>query len=431
MNSEFDRDLAKYAEVIVKVGLNLQPGQRLLLGAPTFFYFLDGIPVHLAPLIRVITATAYKAGARLVDVMWTDEETRLARFLHASQDSLDEYPTWRVTAAEEYAERGDAVLMVYAHDVDMFAGIDPEIISSVSEAAARQFQPLMEHIGRGSMNWCMFSAPVPGWAAKVFPDLGADEQEKRLWETIFKICRVNTEDPVVAWRDHVDQLVARSDYLNVRRYVELVYQDPGAGQGTGQGTALTVGLPAGHRWLSGRLAARNGISFTANLPTEELFTMPHAERVDGVVSGTRPLSFGGELIEDLTLTFKNGQVIGSSARRGESALQSLLDTDAGARRLGEVALVPNSSPVSQTNLLFYNILIDENAASHMALGQAYRFCMAGGEEMSDEEFEAAGGNHSLIHADFMAGSGTLDVDGITSDGQAEPLMRGGEWAFEV
>jgi aminopeptidase len=305
MSLNIDRELTKYAEVIVKVGLNLQPGQRLLIGAPAYFYFLDGMPIQLAPLVRRVTEVAYKEGARFVDVIWTDEETRLARFQHAARDTLDEYPTWRVKAAEEYARNGDAVLMAYAHDAGMFADVDPEIIDLAARTAARNLQPLMEHIGRGSMNWSMFSAPVPGWAASIFPEVEPAEQQARLWQAIFKMCRVDASDPVSAWSDHTDDLVARSEYLNAKRYSALKYAGPG--------TSLTVGLPEGHRWLSGRLTAQNGISFTANLPTEEVFTMPHAERVDGVVSGTRPLSMSGSLIEDFALRFEEGRVTGFTA----------------------------------------------------------------------------------------------------------------------
>jgi aminopeptidase len=230
-------------------------------------------------------------------------------------------------------------------------------------------------------------------------------------------------DPIAAWEDHINQLVARSDYLNHKQYVALKLTAPG--------TDLTVSLPAGHAWQSGRTTSETGIAFTANIPTEEVFTLPHKDRTEGVVSATMPLSYGGSLMEGFSLTFAEGRVVNVTAAKGEAHLRKLIETDEGAGRLGEVALVPHSSPISQSGLLFYNTLFDENAASHIALGRAGKYNIAGGEEMSEEAFGAAGGNHSLIHVDFMIGSGEMDVDGVTDDGTAEPVMRSGEWAFAL
>jgi aminopeptidase len=254
----------------------------------------------------------------------------------------------------------------------------------------------------------------------VFPALPPPQQLSRLWETIVRLCRLDAPDPLAEWQAHIASLAARADDLNRKQYAALRY--------TGPGTALTIGLPKGHVWISARSESRNGIAFTANIPTEEVFTLPHKDRVDGVVRSTKPLSYGGQLIENFSLEFANGRAVNVTAERGDAVLRQLVETDAGAARLGEIALVPHNSPISQSGLLFYNTLFDENAASHVALGSAYKFTMAGGEGMDDALFESAGGNRSATHVDFMIGSSELDVDGITADGRSEPLMRGGEWA---
>jgi aminopeptidase len=269
----------------------------------------------------------------------------------------------------------------------------------------------------------IITAPVDGWTEKVFPDLSLEDGKARFWDTIFDICRVKEPDPVAAWREHVDGLVARCDYLNRKQYTALEIAGPG--------TDLIVGLPGGHVWRGGSLTTQGGITHIPNLPTEEIFTLPHKDRVEGVVTATKPLSYGGTLIEGFSLSFCDGQVVEMEAEKGEESLQQLLETDEGVRRLAEVALVPHSSPISQSGLLFYNTLIDENASSHIALGRAFKFSIENGEGLSDAEFAALGGNNSLIHVDFMIGSGEMDVDGVTDGGAVEPVMRAGEWTFEV
>lgn len=421
MSSEFEQNLDKYAEVIVRVGLNLQPGQRLLIGMPIFGIY--GTPLELAPLVRLIVAKAYQVGARLVDVMWNDDQLRLIRFQHAPRDSFEEFPTWRADAAFEAAKAGDAVLHIYAENPDLLVEQDSELVAIFHQTNWKHIESTMDLVVKNAMNWTAVTAPVDGWPEKVFPDLPPDSRKAKFWDTIFEICRVKRADPVSAWKDHVNELVARSDYLNHKRYAALKLTAPG--------TDLTVGLPRGHIWRGARMTSQNGIDFTANIPTEEIFTIPHKDKAEGVVTATKPLSYGGILIEDLSLTFSEGRVAKATAKKGEESLHKLLETDEGASRLGEVALVPHSSPISQSGLLFYNILIDENASNHIALGRAYKFGLENGEAMSDDEFAAVGGNHSLIHIDCMIGSGEMDVDGLMEDGTAEPIMRGGEWAFEV
>jgi aminopeptidase len=264
------------------------------------------------------------------------------------------------------------------------------------------------------------AASSPGWAARVFPRRSAEAAAARLWEEIGRLCRLDTPDPMAAWETHLSGLERRAAYLNKRRYSALKY--------TGPGTDLTLGLPEGHIWVSGRTASRAGIPFTANLPTEEVFSIAHKDRVDGWVRSSKPLSYGGTLIDGFSLRFSEGAVVEMKAEKGEAVLKRLLEADNGARRLGEVALVPHSSPISQSGLLFFNTLFDENAASHVALGNAYKFTLQGSESMSQEDFEKAGGNRSSVHVDFKIGSGDLDIDGVLPNGSTEPLMCKGEWA---
>jgi aminopeptidase len=420
MASEFEENLEKYAELIVKVGLNLQPGQRLLIGSP----LLDCLtPLEAAPLVARVVKHAYQIGARFVDVLWTDHQLDLIRLEHAPRDSFSEYPAWQVNAALDYLKRGDALLAIVAHNPDLLIHQNLDLLATMQQTGFSHSQPIMDYIVRNETNWLGVSVPVPGWSAKIFPDVPVELQDAKLWDTLFEICRVKHSDPVAAWQSHIQQLVVRSEYLNLKQYKSLHMMGPG--------TDLMVGLPKGHIWRSGQLKSGNGISFIANMPTEEVFTMPHKDQVDGFISATKPLSYGGALIEDFTLTFNAGRVIQAVAKRGEDRLRNLLDTDEGASRMGEVALVPHSSPISQSGILFYNILIDENAANHIALGRAYKFSMNKGESLSDDEFAAIGGNHSAIHIDFMVGSGAINVDGIQEDGTTESIMRNGEWSFDI
>ena len=414
---DFARKLELYAELVVKVALNVQPGQRVLIIGPLAN---GGASLEAAPLARQIANAAYKAGAPLVETIWGDEEMMLGRFKHAPRDSFDQYSAWLPKALEQHVQAGHAIVSLTANDPDLLKDEPPELVSAVHQAASRDVRPFREHISRNETNWAVVAAATVGWARKIFPGLSPEAAVSQLWEAIWKMTRLDTPDPVEAWEMHLANLSARAEYLNRKRYDALKY--------TGPGTDLTLGLPKGHLWVSGRTKTRRGIPFTANVPTEEVFSIAHKDRVDGVVRSSKPLSYGGTLIDGFSLTFEKGRVTNMKADRNGDMLQRLLDTDDGARRLGEVALVPHSSPISHSGLLFYNTLFDENAASHVALGNAYKFTLSGGNEMNQDDFEKAGGNRSVIHVDFMIGSGDLDVDGVLKDGSAEPLMRKGEWA---
>jgi aminopeptidase len=402
----------------VKVALNLQPGQRLLILGPLAI----GVSFEAAPLVRSIATSAYRAGSPLVEVIWGEEALLLTRF-GAAPHTLGECSAWLPKALTEHVDGGGAVLSIYANDPDLLKNEPPDAVGVFQTATSRAMQPFRELISRNRTNWAVIAAAGAGWAAKVFPDLHPPEQVARLWDEINRLCRLDRPDPIAAWRTHIDELAARADFLNRRHYDALRYSGPG--------TDLKIGLPSGHLWVSGNTVSRSGIQFTANLPTEEVFTIPHKDRVDGSVRSTKPLSYGGALIEDFDLRFDGGRVVDVKASRGEAVLRQLVATDGGAARLGEVALVPHSSPVSQAGRLFYNTLFDENAATHVALGAAYKFTLRGAEAMDEEAFAHAGGNRSVIHVDFMIGSGDLDVDGVRENGETEPLMRGGEWSTAV
>jgi aminopeptidase len=410
---EFSQSLQKYADVVVRIGLNLRAGQRLLIFAGIFDY----------PLVRQIIASAYKAGARYVDVIWDDEESTHIHLKNAPQSSLSEIPNWLLNAALEYIERGDAYLGIASANPDAFADVDPERIKTHRTSTLKKMEKAYDYVMRDAINWCIVSSPTKEWASKIFPDVTGEQAMEKLWEAIFQTCRVDQPDPVDAWIKHIASLKKRSEYMNTKRYSALHYKAPG--------TDLTVGLPEKQLWLAAQMKAENGIDFTANMPTEEIFTLPHKDRVDGTVCASRPLVIAGTVVEGFALTFQNGRITHVTASKGEDTLRKLIETDEGSKSIGEVALVSNSSPISQRGHLFFNTLFDENAASHIAIGRAYRFTMDGGNEMTEEEFQANGGNFSLTHNDFMVGSEKMDIDGIQEDGTREPVMRAGEWAFEV
>ena len=408
---EFDQMLEKYADVVVRVGLNLRKDQRLSI---------QGI-LEDAPFIRKVTESAYKAGARYVDVLWTDERSTRIRFEHADPETITEMPDWMLVRYEEYCKRGDARLAILSTDPDLLEGIDSDLIAKNRKARMEKFEPLRKY--ENVANWCVAATATPEWARKVFPDLSTKKAQTKLWEAIFNACRIDVPDPIQAWKEHTDNLIKYKNYLTSKKYNSLHYKAPG--------TDLTIGLADNHVWMGAQESFKNGITCTVNLPTEEVFTTPHKEKANGVVTASRPLNLLGAMIEDFIITFENGRAVKVTAKKGENDLRKLIETDEYACRLGEAALVPNSSPISQRGHLFYNTLFDENAASHLAVGNAYRDTIVGGTEMTDEDFQAHGGNKSLIHTDFMIGSAEMDIDGIKEDGTREPVMRKGEWAFDA
>jgi aminopeptidase len=378
---------------------------------------------QFAPLVREIAKAAYAVGAKYVDAIFADEEMLRIRAQHAPKGTFDIYPKWQIEAIKDMIANGDALLTVAGSNPDLLGGLDPDVVGQMQRTHLENWSPVSEKVTTNAINWCVAAAAGEAWAKKIFPDLSVVEAQEKLWRAIFETTRIDQPDPIAAWNKHIAALRERALYLQNKQYTALHYKGPG--------TDFTLGLPSGHLWISAQSMAQNGIAFTANMPTEEVFTLPDRNRADGVISATFPLSYGGTLIEDFQVHFESGRITKVNAKRGEAVLQKLVDTDEGSQRLGEVALVPASSPIGQRGHLFYNTLFDENASCHIAIGRAYRFTLAGGTELNDQEFIAAGGNVSLNHVDFMIGSPQMDIDGITKDGSREPVMRKGEWAISL
>jgi aminopeptidase len=406
---EFDRYLDRLAEVAVRVGLGIAPGQELVMTAT-----LDAVP-----LARLITAHAYKAGASLVTPLFTDEELALLRFHYAPDASFDAAPSWLFEGMAQAYRNGAARLAIIGNDPSLLSQQDPERVSRMNRATSKAYRPALELIARHEINWTIVACATPAWAAAVFPNLSPDEGLDGLWEAIFAASRADQPDPMAAWKKHDADLHARAGWLNEKRYLALHFRGPG--------TDLRVGLADDHLWLGGGTTARNGRYCIPNMPTEEVFTTPHKDRVEGRVTSTKPLSHQGTMIEDISVRFEAGRIVEAHAARGEQVLQRMIETDEGARRLGEVSLVPHSSPIASSELLFMNTLFDENAACHIALGQAYSTCLKNGDSLTPEQLASRGANESLIHVDWMIGSNHIDVDGISADGNSTPVMRGGEW----
>ncbi|SCM65998.1 aminopeptidase [Donghicola eburneus] len=402
--------LDKLADVAVKVGLNLQEGQDLVITAP----------VEALPLVRRITAAAYRAGAGVVTPILSDAGITLARFENAQDASFDKAADWLYAGMAEAFKGNAARLAIVGEDPMLLAEQDPEKVSRAGKANSIAYKPALEKIANFDINWTIVSYPTVAWASRVFPDLPEAEAVEKLANALFSSSRVLDADPVTNWTDHNANLRKRTAWLNEQRFDALHFSGPG--------TDLTVGLAEDHEWHGGASTATNGITCNPNIPTEEVFTTPHSARVDGVVRSTKPLSHQGSLIDDIEVRFEAGKIVEAKASKGEAVLQKLLDSDEGARRLGEVALVPHSSPISQSGVLFYNTLYDENAACHIALGQCYSKCFLNGGDLSSEEIAARGGNSSMIHVDWMIGSAEMDIDGILHDGTRVPVFRKGEWA---
>ena len=407
----FEEKLDRFAEVAVKVGLNLAKGQELVISAP----------LEALPLVRRITEHAYKVGALLVTTFYSDDPSVLARYQYADDASFDHAPQWLADAMAAAFRGGAARMAIAGANPALLAKQDPAKVSRANIAASKANKPAMELITKHAINWSIVAAATPEWAKLVFPGLPVDEAVAKLWDAIFLASRVTGADPVNDWKEHGKRIKQRVDLLNAKRFHSLHFKSADGS------TDLTVGLADEHLWAGGGGPSGNGIFCNPNIPTEECFTTPHKDRVDGIVKASKPLSHQGTLIENITCKFEGGKIVSATATAGEDVLNRLISTDDGARRLGEVALVPHSSPISQSGVLFWNTLFDENAASHIALGQAYSTCLINGENMSNEELEKLGANSSLIHVDWMIGSGAMDVDGIAADGKAEPLMRAGEW----
>lgn len=408
----FKEKLAAFAELAVKVGVNVQPGQYLLINTST----------DTLEFTREVVKQAYAAGAGRVHVNLTDPFVSRAFYENTTIEEIEMFPKWTVAQRDELIERGGALLWIDAEDPDLLAGIATEKLAAQQKASGTALVNYRKAVMNDDIAWSIIAVPSQKWAAKVFPNLPESEQVDALWNAIFKTVRIGEEgNAVEAWRKHVDFLESRAKRLNEMKLVSLHYSAPG--------TDLTVELPKGHLWLSGASHTPDGTSFIANMPTEEVFTLPNKFGVNGVVRNTKPLVYQGNIIDGFTLTFEKGKIVKAEAEVGQELLEQLIGIDEGSSYLGEVALVPHESPISQSNILYYNTLFDENASNHLAIGEAYPTCFEGGRNLTDEEREKHGINTSVTHEDFMIGSAEMDIDGVLETGETVAIFRKGNWAF--
>lgn len=407
---DFDILLEKYAELVVKVGVNVQPGQVLIVQSP----------LETVEFTRLVVAKAYEAGAKYVQVEWDDEVISRIRYEQAPDESFTYYPKWQADMMEQLAEGGGALLHIKVPDPMLLKNVDGNKVAMATKAAAIAREKFQGYIRTNKVSWSLIKAPTRAWANKVFADLPEKERIEAMWEAVFLMNRVDNEDPVEAWHNHIRNLKQRQEFMNAKRYKALHYRAPG--------TDLRVELPEGHLWLGGGDYNEAGVYFVANMPTEEIYSMPHRTGVNGTVTSTLPLNLNGRLVEGIQLTFEGGKVIAYDAKSGKEHLASLLATDEGASYLGEVALVPHDSPISRMNRVFYNTGVDENASCHFALGSSYPVNIEGGTKLTKEELLHRGANVSLTHVDFMIGSAELNIDGELPDGTIEPVFRNGNWA---
>lgn len=404
--------LKKYAKLVVQTGANVQKGQPVVIMAP----------IDAADFVRALAEAAYKAGAKDVHVDWRDEKLSRIRFLQAGDEVFDEIPSWRKDFTLTNLHNGAAFIQISASDPEAFKGVDVSRIARQQKVSAIELKEFHERLMTNKNAWTIVSVPTVAWAKKVFPELSEDEAVEKLWEAILKAVRVDLEDPVAAWKEHTLNLRKSMDFLNKNKFKYLRYKNS-------IGTDLTIELPEGHQWVGGAEDTTGGIEFNANMPTEEVFTLPKKNGVEGTVVSAMPLNYNGTIIDNFTLTFKEGRIVEYTAEKGLDMLKTLIETDEGSHYLGEVALVPYDSPISNQKILFYNTLFDENASCHLAIGKAYTPCLKNSENMTKEELIEAGVNESLIHVDFMIGTKDLDITGGTAEGKEVPVFVQGNFAY--
>lgn len=407
----FNKKLEKYAELIVKVGVNVQPNQKVVVNSS----------IESAPLSRLITKKAYEVGASDVIINWADEEVTLLRYQHSPVEIFEKAALHRAAERIELAHENAVFISIVSENPDLLKGVDSKKIAANQKAMGQALEEFRQMIQSNAISWTVVGAASEGWAAKVFPDLPHADQVPALWETIFETTRINTVDPIQTWKNHDDTLNSKADYLNKQQYKALHYTAPG--------TDLTIGLPQDHVWVGAGSYNKQGKEFMRICRQKKFSHALKKNSVNGYVSSTKPLSYAGNIIDNFKITFQDGRIVDVVAEQGEAILKDLVATDEGSHYLGEVALVPDPSPISQSGILFYNTLFDENASNHLAIGSAYAFNIKGGESMSREELEKAGVNSSMTHVDFMIGSNKMNIDGITTTGEKVPVFRNGDWAF--
>jgi len=404
--------LEKYALLLIKTGINIQKNQILVISSP----------IECASFVRILSKIAYTEGAREVVINWHDELSSKIKFMHAPEEVFEEYPDWQRDFYLSNVRKGAAFLSISASDPELMKEVNPERMAKTHKAASNAIKEYRDRLMSNRNVWCVASIPTISWSKKVFPELSEDEAVEKLWNSIFKTVRVDTIDPVASWETHKSNLKKSMDFLNGNNFEYLQYKNA-------LGTDLKIELPENHLWLGGSDYSPEGIEFIANMPTEEVFTLPKKTGVNGIVVSSKPLNYNGNLIEEFSLTFKQGKIVDFKAKKGYDILKSIIETDEGSHYLGEVALVPHDSPISNSNILFYNTLFDENASCHLAIGKAYPVCIKNGENLSDEELLKSGVNDSNVHVDFMVGSEDLQIIGITADGKEVPVFKNGNFAF--
>lgn len=404
--------LGKYAELLVKVGVNIQKDQILVISSP----------IECAEFVRMLAKNAYKHGAKDVVIRWIDELFSKIRYTYAPDEIFDEFPEWQKDFFLSYTRQGAAFLSISASDPELMKDVNQERIIRTSKARGKALREYMEAIMSNKNSWCVASIPTAAWAKKVFPKLSDEEAIKKLWKEIFNVVRVNVQDPVIAWEEHKLHLKKSIEFLNRNKFKMLHYKNS-------FGTDLKIQLSEKHIWVGGSDFTSSGVEFMANMPTEEVFTLPVKDGVNGIVVSSKPLIYNGNAIENFSLTFENGKIVKFTAEKGYEILKNIIETDEGSCYLGEVALVPYNSPISQSNILFYNTLFDENASCHLAIGKAYPTCIDGGENMSKEELYDLGVNDSIVHEDFMIGTKDLEIVGTTFEGNEVTVFKNGNFAF--
>lgn len=404
--------IEKYARLLVKTGLNVQKNQILFINSP----------IECSEFTRTVAEIAYKEGARDVVVNWSDELLAKIKFMNAPEEVFDEFPEWRKELYISNSRKGAAFLSIAASDPELMKDVKPERIMRASKASNNALKEYRERSMSDKVAWCVASVPTAAWAKKVFPELSEEEASEKLWEAIFKTVRVDMEDPVAAWEEHKNNLKKSMDFLNSNKFKYLYYKNS-------LGTDLKIELPEEHLWLGGSSHTPEGVEFIANMPTEEVFTLPKKTGVNGKVVSSKPFNYNGNLIDKFSLIFKDGRVVDFSAEKGYENLKNLIETDEGSHYLGEVALVPYDSPISKSNMLFYNTLFDENASCHLAIGKAYPVCVENSEKMNGEDLQKLGVNDSLVHEDFMVGTEDLEIVGVTAEGKEILVFKNGNFAF--
>lgn len=409
MNKSF---LIKYASLAVNIGVNIQKDNILVISSP----------IETAEFARLITEEAYKSGAKDVIVHYGDQKLTKIKLENSSLETISNIPEWQAESYNYYARQEACFISISASDPDGLKGVPVEKIGASQKARTSALKEYFDNSMSNKCRWCVLSVPTLSWAKKVFPKVSDDEAMESLWDVIFKTVRVDIENPVNAWKKHNSYLEEKIKFMNNNNFKSVHLK-------SANGTDLNIELPEGHIWAGGSEGDVNGIPFNANIPTEEVFTLPKKTGVNGIVYSSKPLSYGGNLIDNFSITFKDGKAIDFTAETGYDVLKQMLESDEGAKYLGEVAFVPYNSPISNSKLIFFNTLFDENAACHLAFGRAYESCVKDADKYSEEELEKIGVNNSVIHVDFMIGTSDLEITGINKNGEAIQIFSNGNWAF--